>query len=185
MTVEAQGQVVQFILSCRHGRFPDLAFFDFAVAGDDVDPPVRPVQLGRHGHAVGSRQALSQGSRRHVDARRRIHVGIALEHGAALAQVPQFIFREKAPFGQRRIQSRYGMALGEDETVPVRPVRPLGIDPHDIEIQDLQHIDDGQRAAGMTGLGQGDHLDDILPHVSRMTAQFFAIHEKAPFCLPL
>ena len=72
------------------------------------------------------------------------------------------------------------MTLGEDETVPVRPVRPLGIDPHDIEIQDLQHIDDGQRAAGMTGLGQGDHLDDILPHVSRMTAQFFAIHEKAP-----
>ena len=77
------------------------------------------------------------------------------------------------------------MAFGKDEAVPVRPMRPLGIDPHDIKIQDLQHIDDGQRAAGMTGLGQGDHLDDIPPHVSRMTAQFSAIHEKAPFCLIL
>jgi len=77
------------------------------------------------------------------------------------------------------------MAFREDETVPVRPVRPLGVDPHDIKIQDLQHIDDGQGTTRMTRLGQGNHLDDILPHVSRMAAQFIAIHKKAPFCLIL
>ena len=96
--------------------------------------PSGMVETGAEGHAVTGRQALAQRACRHVDARRAVHIRYALEHSTALAQLPKLCFREKALQHKRGVEGRCGMALGQDEPVPVRSMGLLGIDMHEFAV---------------------------------------------------
>ena len=53
-----------------------------------------------------------------------------------------------------------GVALTQDEPVPVFPLGAAGIDVHFLEVQIGKHIRRGQTAAGMIGLGAMGRVDD-------------------------
>src|SRR5699024_11049827 len=56
-----------------------------------------------------------------------------------------------------------GVALGKDETIPIFPVRILRVMAELLEEQCDENFDGRERASGMTGLGRGNHLDDLAP----------------------
>ena len=59
-----------------------------------------------------------------------------------------------------------GVALTQDEPVPVFPLGAAGIDVHFLEVQIGKHIRRGQTAAGMTGLGAVGAFDDTHAHLA-------------------
>ena len=60
--------------------------------------------------------------------------GVAFEFAGKLAQSHHAGYRKNSGFGQRRIQKRRGVTLGEHETIVIVGVRVLGIELHGVEI---------------------------------------------------
>ena len=77
-----------------------------------------------------------------------VHIGVALQIAVNVAQGGQVLHREKSPVGQRAVQPRRGMSLGEHEPVPVLPFRVGWVDAHFLIIKVSKHIGGGQAAAG-------------------------------------
>ncbi len=141
-------QVIQMVFGRGHGRFPHLALLDLAVAEDGVDPVIPVVHLAGEGHADGGGDPLPQGAGGHVHAGNVLHVRMAgivvLDRAEELA----VLYRKVALQGQHRVESGRAVALGEDQTVPIRVLRVLGVYPHRMEIQGRQ-VHHGQGAADM------------------------------------
>jgi len=156
-------QVVQLVVGGEHSRLPDLALGQLAVAQQGVYVRVFAQELGALGHAGGGGQTLAQGAGGHIHAGDGVHVGVALQGGVDVAQGGQRIHGEIAPVGQRGIQAGGGVALGENEAVPLLPAGVLRVDPHLFEIEVGEHVGGGQAAAGMAGLRAVGAGQDALP----------------------
>ena len=65
----------------------------------------------------------------------RLHVGVPLEGGAQSAQGGEEGRVKEAPPGQDAVQGRGGVALGEEEAVPVRVLGTAWIKVHHLKIQ--------------------------------------------------
>ena len=121
-----------------HGGLPGLAFLDFAVAEDGVDPVVFFVQLSGQSHAYGGRDTLSQGAGGHIDALHMHHVrvaGVVVLDGTELVQI---LLREIAPQRQHGIQGRGAVSFGQHEPIPIRIVGCAWIDAHSVKVQRSQ-----------------------------------------------
>src|SRR5438270_8596398 len=59
IAVDDADQVVEMMVRCLHGRFPDLAFLLLAVAHDAEDLVILPVQLARQSQTDGNAQNLA------------------------------------------------------------------------------------------------------------------------------
>ena len=153
------------VVGGAHGRFPDLAFLDFAVTHEDVNPAVAAVQAGRQGQAVGDGQALAQGAGGDLHARRAGGVGMALQDAAELAQGGELLPGEITQAGEHGIEGRGAVALGEDEAVPVGPAGIAGPDAHLGEEQGHQDVGGRQRPAQVPGAGAMKHLNDVQAHL--------------------
>ena len=167
-------QVLQVVVVGGHGGLPDHALLDLAVAQHDIGHVVLVVELARQGHTHAHGQAVAQGAGGHVDAGHLVHVRVALENGVILTQGVEDGRVKVAPAGQRRVQHRAGVPLGEDEPVPVLPLGVLGVDVQHVEVQGGDHLHRGQRAAGMSGLGRVDHGDDVVADLHGLLLQ--ALH---------
>jgi hypothetical protein len=58
------------------------------------------------------------------------------------------------------------MALAQDKTVAVGPVRVSRIVTHDAEIQRCDYVGRRQRSAGMAAARGRDHADDVPPQLA-------------------
>src|SRR5262249_54817695 len=96
---------------------------------------------------------------------------MALEPRVDLVEGVELGDREVAAQYQDRVQADGGMALREDEPIPVRPVRPRGVDPEDAEIEGRKDVRSGQRPTEVTGLRAVDRPDDQAPCLLRRLAQ--------------
>ena len=167
-------QVVHLVERADHGRFPDLAFLNLAVAQHHEGARRAAVQPRRQRHAEAERQALAQRTGGGFQAGDEAHVGMALEDAAELAQRVQLVLRRigVAALRHHAVEHRRRMALGEDEAVAVRPLRVRRIDPHVIEVQFDHDFDRRKRSTGMPRFGGGDHLDDVAPYTLGYVLQF-------------
>src|SRR5262245_2809105 len=171
VVVEDDGEVVEGMawlaqLRRGHGRLPHLALLDLAVAQDAVHARRRARVLEPQGRAGGDRQPLAERSRGGLDPRQRGAVGMPLERAAQLAQGDEQVLREVAGLGHSGVLRRHTMALGEDETVALGPVRPLGIVAHAAEVEGHDQVDDRERAARMPRARVREHADDLDPAVA-------------------
>jgi hypothetical protein len=80
---------------------------------------------------------------------------------AVLAEGVQFLDREIALHRQHGIQRRGRVALGQDEAIPQRIIRPFRIDVQHMPIGRGQNIGAGQRRGQMRRLRGVRHLDDL------------------------
>ena len=115
----------------QRGRLVGDALHEAAVAGHDVGVVVAHVgaeavahdTLG-DGHADRVAETLAQRARGHLDARRVAALGVARRLAAPLAELAQVLEREVVPGQvQEGVLEDAGVAVGEDETVTVGPVR--------------------------------------------------------------
>ena len=91
---------------------------------------------------------------------------MALEIAVNVPQGRQVVHREEAPVGQGGVQPRSGVALGEDEAVPILLPGVLGINVHLLEKEIGEYVGGGQAAAGVAGLGAVGSLDDAYAHLA-------------------
>src|ERR1035438_8156068 len=148
VVVHNRHHVVELVERARHGGLPDLAFLDFAVAQHGVGAAPPPVQARRDAHPQRHRKTFAQRSGGSLQRRYEPHVRVALVYRAQLAQRVQSIERRIGVPRLRHdgIKHRRRVPFGENEAVPVRPLRVLRIDPHSVEIE-FNHSLDGRKPA--------------------------------------
>ena len=122
--------------------------------------------------AEREREAHAERAGGHLDAGRLLHDGVALELAAELAERHQVFDREVAGLGQRPVDHRRGVALADDEAVAVGPEGVLRVVAHDAEVERGGDLDGGEGAAGVAGVGGGDHLHDVPADALRDGLQF-------------
>ena len=71
---------------------------------------------------------------------------------------------EEAAVRQRRVQRCGAVALAQDEPIPVRAIRVLGVDVEHRAEQRDEDVRDREVAADVAELGRVDHRDDVAPH---------------------
>ena len=114
----------------EHERLPDFALLNFTVAYHGVHAVALAAELAGHGDPVGGGDALAERAGRHIHAGGQFHIRMPLQDGAGLAQGFHFRLREEALNGQRGVQNRRGVSLGQHEPVPVGVVWIFRIDAH-------------------------------------------------------
>ena len=153
------------------------AFHHAAVAGERVgavvdDVVARPVEFRRqqpfaqgHPHRVG--EPLAERPRRRFHPWRDTELRMSGRLRVQLAEVSQFVEREVVTGEvQQRVQQHRAVAVGEDETVAVRPLRVRGIVaqvPMPQGDRDLGHAHRHARMAAFRGLDgiHGERADRI------------------------
>ena len=135
VVVHDHAQIVEF-LGCReHGCLPHLSLLDLAVAQKRVYTVVLIAELRGECHAHRDGNSLAQRSAGSVHSRRVLYTGMSLEMGADVAQGQKILHREISPVGQRRVESRSRVSLGQHEAIPIRFLRILGINVHLLKIE--------------------------------------------------
>src|SRR5271156_922355 len=80
---------------------------------------------------------------------------MAFEFAGKLAQSHHARYGKNSGFGQRGIEKRGGVTLGEDETVAVVRIRVLGIKLHSVEENSGDKFRGGHAGSGVAGPGGG------------------------------
>ena len=68
-----------------------------------------------------------------------------------MAQRHQILLGDISSFRQSRIQPRCIVSFGQNETIPILPVRPGGIDIHLLKVEISQNVRSRQGTARMAG----------------------------------
>ncbi len=163
----------------EHSGLPDLALLDFTVAQDGVDTVVLILELGAESHADGGGDSLSEGTSAHVHAGCHTHARVTLQAGVRFAERRDFLQREEPLERQGAVERRSCMALGEDETVPILPVRILRIHMHFMGVEIGHDIGNGEGPARVAGLGVIGSLYDRHTDFERIFLQLelqFVVH---------
>src|SRR5579884_3771296 len=92
---------------------------------------------------------------------------MALQSRIDLVEGIKLLDGEVAAQGEHGVQSDRRMAFGENKAIPIRPVRALGIDPQDLEIQNGQDICCRQRPPQVPCLGLVDRLNHETADLAR------------------
>ena len=173
VVVNEHEQVIQLIVRGEHHRFPDLAFLDLAVAEERIYAHAVSKTLCAERHARRRGYALAERAGGHVHAGREIHIGMALQTAADMAERLELVHGEKAAVGEHRVERRSRMALGEHKAVALFPARILRIDIHVLEIEIGEHIGGGKASARMPGFCRVNALDDAEAHFAGGDLQLF------------
>ena len=171
------------IVGSEHHGLPDLALLDLAVAQQGIDPEVLVPVLAALGHAAGAGNALAQGAGGHIHTGHMVHVGVALQVAVNAPEGLQVLHREEAPLGQSGVQARCGVALAENEPVPVRVLGVLGVYTQFVKIKIGKEIRCGQAAAGMAALGGMGGRENVHPDLTGgdfQRLQFLRKHSITP-----
>ena len=121
------------------------------------------IHARREREADREREPLALRARRVLDAGRGPQLRMALEAAVQLAERQQLVDGEESAFRQGRVPDRAGVALAEDESVPIGPGRILRIDAEDVEVESRDNVRRRHGAAGMATLGVVRHPDDVFP----------------------
>ena len=95
-----------------------------------------------------------------------------LQVAAEPAQTLQVIPRKVAGLGQAGVKGRRRVPLGEDETVAILPGGIARVMAHLVKIENRQHVDGRQAAAGMPRAGGIEHLEYFHAQVPGGVGQF-------------
>lgn len=93
--------------------------------------PSSPGQAQAGRKARGHGKSLAERASGHLHAGQQVGIGMPLQARAELAQGVQLVDREEAGVGQRRIERRRRMPLGQDEPVAAGLVRVGRVVVHD------------------------------------------------------
>ena len=144
VVVHEHAEVVELESGRGHGRLPYLPGLALAVADDAIGAVVPGAGLARKRHPQGHRQSLSQGAGGGLDVGEAVAVRVSLNPAVELAQAQQLLPRKIAGPGQGGVHGRHAVALGQDEAVPVRPIRLVRPVTHLVEVQRRDDFGAGQ-----------------------------------------
>ena len=80
-----------------------------------------------------------------------------------LAEVLELVTGDEAPLRQDAVVAGGGVALAEDEPVPVGILGVLGVHAHVVKEDAGHKFHRGEGTAGVTAARVGRHIDDVAP----------------------
>ena len=92
----------------------------------------------------------------------------------------KFRLVKEAQLRQYAVIAGGGVALAEDEPVPIRVLGIFGIDPHLGTENGAHELHGGQGAAGVAAAGGGGELDDIAAYLGAERFQLCCVHGDTP-----
>ena len=161
VAVDDGNEIVELKLRRAHGRLPDGALVELAVAHDGVGVAVKPLELHAERHALRGAEADAERAGRHVDAA-RVRGRVALEVGVDAAQRVHLGDGEVALLGEDAVEHRRGVALREDKAVLIGVLGRVRTDGHVLKIEHGEDLAYGQRAARVAGLDGVDGLEHFF-----------------------
>ena len=132
--------------------------------------------LGGNGHAHGGGDALAERAGGHVDARGVVHVGMALQVAADVAQRLKILLGEEPTLGEHGVQTRRTVALGKHKAIAVGLAGMGRVDVHFLKVQIGHDVGSAERTARMAGLGSVHAGDDALPYLVGNLFELFVAH---------
>ena len=174
--VDDHAEVVELLVAGKHGGLPDLALLALAVAQQGVGAIVVAPVLGGNGHTHGGGDALAERTGGHVDARGVVHVGMALQVAADVAQRLQVLLGEEPALGEHGVQTRRAVALGKHKAITVGLAGIGRVDVHFLKVQIGHDVGSAERTARMAGLGSVHAGDDALPYLVGNLFELFVAH---------
>ena len=134
------------------------------------------VQPKARGHACSHGNALAQRTGVGLDAGQLAQVGVALQAAAQLLQGAFLFLREKAQVAQGCVLNQRGVALAEQEAVPVGHMGIGGVNLHFLIVQHGDDVRQGAGAAQMADLAHADHPGHVLAQLQGLFLQCQIIH---------
>ena len=176
VVVDDHAEVIELLVAGKHGGLPDLALLALAVAQQGVGAIVIAPVLGGNGHAHGGGDALAERTGGHVDARGVVHVGMALQVAADMAQRLEILLGEESALGEHGVQTRRAVTLGKHEAIAVGLAGIGRVDVHFLKVQIGHDVGSAERTARMAGLGSVHAGDDALPYLVGNLFELFVAH---------
>ena len=174
--IDDSDEVIQVVVAGEHGRLPHLALLALAVAQQRVDAvAVTPVLCGER-HSDRGGDTLTERSGRHVDARRVIHIGMALQAAADMTERLELLLGKEPAFGEHGVECRSAMSLGEHKAVAVGAARIRRVDIHFLKVEVGHNVGGAKRSARMPRLGGVDTRDNTAANLIGNLGQFLIGH---------
>ena len=183
VVIEDIDDVVQLVGIGEMQSLPDLALVGLAVADDAenvVVPPVDPVGQRRAG---GRGDALAQRAGGQIHAGGEQAVGVAGGLGVGPVEGVGLLDGIVAHQAEGGIGHRSGVALGQHQPVPVLPAGILGVEFHDLAVENGHQVRKVHGAAHVAEAQGVDDLQRFQPDLRRQNFALLFIHGKSlPFC---
>ena len=132
--VDEVDEVVQLVGKGELEGLPDLTLIGLAVTDDAEHVVVPAVDLIAQGGAGGGGGALAQRAGGQIHTGGQLPVGVAGESGVGMVQGIGLLHGIEAHEAEGGVGHRAGVALGEDQPVPVLPSGILGVKLHDLAV---------------------------------------------------
>ena len=176
VVVDEVNDVVQLVGIGEVETLPDLALVSLTVADDAEYVVITAVDLVAQGGAGGGGHALAQGAGGQIHAGSQLPVSVAGELGAGLVQGVGLLQGIEAHQAEGGVSHGAGVTLGQDQPVTVLPAGILGIEFHDLSIQDGHQVGQIHGAAHMAETTGVDDLQGLQPDLGRQNFALLLVH---------
>ena len=140
VVIDDDADVFELLGGGKHRGLPHRAFVVFAVGEKREDTKALALDTSRQRHAAAERQPVAERAGGGLDARQQVCRRMFGEPPAILAKGVELFEREVAFHGERRVQRRGGVALGQDEAVAQRILWIFRIDVEHVPVGRRQHV---------------------------------------------
>ena len=170
ITVYHCAQIIQLILMCCHGAFPDRPFRQLSISHDYIHAAVFVIHFGCLCHSYADRKSMSQRTGIHLDTRQFI-IRMANIFRTKFAEIFQDIFFiQKSFFRKHCIVCLHRMTLTEYKQISVRIFWIFCVNVHLIKIQLYQNFHHAHVTADMPCLSGTDNVYGVS---SKLISQCF------------
>ena len=111
IVVNNKCEVIELVVTRKHGGLPDLTLFNLAVTQECVDAVVLVELLTRKRHTNSGRNTLAQGAGAHVNARSIVHVWVTLKARVERAESLKLLLGEETTLSQNAVKCRSNVTL--------------------------------------------------------------------------
>lgn len=177
VVIDDGGEIAELEVGSGHGGFPDLSFLQFAVTEEGENMLLRI----REGESDREAESLSETAASDFDAG-SMRSGVSLEISVDLSKFGKLFFGEISALAEDGVESGGGVTFAEDEKVTFRVEWFFGIVLEDAaEVEGGEDVHGAEAAAGVTGVGCGDHFEGGDAELVGEDLEIFFGHCEADF----
>src|SRR5699024_4963985 len=169
--IDNGNEAIQFVMSRRHCRFPNLTFLHFAITEHRKDREVFSCQLPGQRHTRTVRQSVPDRAGAEINTGYPRHIWVITEGTAQARVCIQLLCIEIAEIGEYREDPHSCVTFSDHEPVPIRMVRKSRGNPHHRVVQHRQSLSCREHRAVVPSLRDLNQPNRLCPYEHRLVLQ--------------
>ena len=163
VAVDDRGEVAEPVPRSDHHALPDHPLLGLAVAEHDERMDAETAHPRPEGDPESHGEALAERTRRRLETWQAGHIGMTLQPTVARIECRELLDREVPAQCQHHVEPDRRVALRQDESVTLGPVRLIWTDPQHAEVEGDQQVHGRQRAADVSRAAVRHRVDHEHP----------------------